>query len=115
MKQLLIDRGVYHLGMKKSNGEGTPPKWESDEQGMTIAIGDIEESETSGTGADNGELVHIVQRYTLLDIIAERLNLPPAEDLPDVRDIAKALHEDGIDICEYCNIVDCRMCLIREG
>jgi hypothetical protein len=119
MKSLLIDRGVYNMTMCKKHQDGSeevtePGGWKSDPEGGSVVIGDIDSEEPLKIG--NGTLTHIVQRHTIADIIAERLNLPPAEDAPDIKKVAKAMKADGLDICDYCPTIGaigvCKMCVL---
>jgi len=109
----MVDRGIYRFGTRNNvTGETVPGTWEHDAGGGCICIADINDDDIES--ADNGTLMHITQRRTLADIIAERLNLPPAEDLPDVIEIAKAMRKDGFDICEYCpSIGACKECMLN--
>lgn len=45
MKQLRIDRGTFRMAMRTASGEGDPPRWESDPDGMTLLAGDCNEEE----------------------------------------------------------------------
>lgn len=114
MKQLLIDRGTFRLAMKTTSGEGDPPRWESTPDGMTLLVGDYNEAENGDVQIDNTDLFHVTQQGAFLANIAKRLQLPTMEDLPDARKVAGALKEDGQNICEYCERLDCRMCMIEE-
>ena len=113
MKAIIIERGTYRFGViHLKTAKSTPPEWAPNPDGGSVCIADVEDY--SPIEANNGTLVHVVQRNALMNIIAERLNLPPAEDLPDIRKIAAALKADSINICEYCSSLDCRMCELNE-
>ena len=114
MKALLIDRGVYRIGMRNlTTGEEKTGGWTSDPDGGCVVIGDIPDGDPTND-AENGTLVGTYQHHTLAKIIAERLNLPPCEEIPDIKKIARAMREDDIRFCAYCDRLDCRECIMSD-
>lgn len=112
MKALVIDRGIFRFGRKGKS----EPTWKSDPTGKIILIGDlIEDTEhPENNHIDNADMFNVAQRLSIMDEIAKRLNLPPAGDGPDVRELAKALMEqEGVCICTACpGPGDCEWCEI---
>lgn len=80
-KQVIIDRGIYRLGMRNTaTGEETEPSWESTFKGMSLVIGHEDEQFSISSVKD-------------LDFILRELNERLKLDLP----IEKFRCED----CEY--------------
>lgn len=43
MKKVIVDRGIYKLGIKYANGKEIEPSWESTEEGNSLIIGHEDE------------------------------------------------------------------------
>ena len=116
MKQVIVDRGVFYLGMHNiTTGEHTEPKWESSKDGGSIVIGHEDEA-FQISAVDDVEFI--------LREIAERLDLPLKGrlDLLDSRyesagwgcsrcgremfeDVEADVVRDNIRFCPYCGVV----------
>ena len=106
MSMYFITKGTCYLGENA--------RFESDDNGGTVAVGEIDEESNEvkdGTVSVFGDW----QASKYLGKLLEFVNPARELDIPDFKSITKEMQKAGADICDYCrNGFECRDCIVSE-
>ncbi len=118
MSMIFLTIGNAYMGSRKTDAEGNvtqiPARFEEDPDGGCVAIGKL----NSDTMEQDG-LASIFGDYDAAHYLAHALELlKPGRpiNIPDLKSIVQKATRagDGDFICEHCNGVNCRDCIIIE-
>lgn len=92
---------------------GENPRFESDNNGGAVAVGEINE-ENNEIKADTVIVFGDWQASKYLGKLLELVDPARELDIPDFKTMTKEMQKDGLDLCEYCHEYKCRDCIVNE-
>ena len=109
--------GQCHLGRTQRDKHGNiikeiPARFEYAPGGPCVAIGTLDPKTN-----EVDEITDIFGDYDAAGYLARAMeHLKPARpvNIPDFAAIVRAATKDGVDICDYCQGLNCRDCAVTE-
>lgn len=98
MKQVIIDRGIYHLGMQYANGESKDPEWVSTCEGRSIVIGHEDEKFNISSIEDIEFILKELNTRLKLNITLEKFTCDDCE----FEFYSDTQNKEVPDTCPYC-------------
>lgn len=117
MSFIFMATGHCHLGRTQTDKHGNiikeiPARFEYEPGGPCVAIGTLDPKTN-----EVDEITDIFGDYDAAGYLARVLELlKPARpvNIPDFADIIQSAIEDGVNICDYCQGLNCRECAVTE-
>lgn len=118
MSFIFMATGDARLGITKTDKDGnvtesTQAQFEFADGGACVAIGCLDPK----TLEPQKELNSVFGAWDAGGYLARALELlKPSHpiNIPDFAEITKAAMKDGVDLCDYCQRLDCRECVVAE-
>lgn len=118
MSMIFLAQGIVTLGRTKRDKDGnivesTSARFTWNDTGGSIAIGYMDPE----TKEIDEESVSIFGDWDAAGYLATALELlKPTRpiNIPDLVSIIQAAIKDGVDVCDYCQSLNCRDCAVKE-
>lgn len=105
--------GFTHTDKDGNITESKPAQFEFADDGSCVAVGSLDPE----TGTPKEELAGMFGDWDACGYLArvlELLNPSRPVNIPDFAAITKAAMNDGVDLCDYCQGLNCRECVVAE-
>lgn len=105
--------GFTHTDQDGNITESAPAKFEFADNGSCVAIGSLNPE----TWKPQEELDGLFGDWDACGYLAkalELLNPSRPVNIPDLAAITKAAMNDGVDLCDYCQGLNCQECAVAE-
>ena len=120
MSMIFLGTGHCHLGFAERDKDGnikesTPAHFEFADGGPCVAIGTVDPD--AQNVQDTFTITDIFGDYDAAGYLTGAMEqLKPARpvNIPDFAAIIQAAIKDGVDICDYCQGLNCRDCAVTE-
>lgn len=91
--------------------EVIPARFEEDSKGSCFAVGTMDSDTYEQQG--NAKVFGDFQTAQLLQYVLE-LVLPRWNNFPDFSKLIRNAYSDDVDICKYCDCINCADCIVNE-
>lgn len=117
MSLIFIATGRATMGINRVDKDGNitelvPSRFEFASDGPCVAVGELD-PETMKINGD-ADLFGNWDTAGYLKRVQEKLKPVRRGNVPDLAAIIRAMHKDGVDVCEYCRTYNCRDCIVDQ-
>lgn len=117
MSFIFLATGHTHLGMNKRDKDGNvtesiPAHFEFADGGPCVAVGELDPDTMAVK--DGTSIFGDWDAAGYLKEAMERLKPNRPANIPDFKSIILAALKDGTDVCDYCPVLNCRDCIVKE-
>ena len=117
MNVIILATGHAHLGMTERDKDGnitksTAAHFEFAPDGPCVAVGEMDP--VTMVVKDGASVYGDWDAAGYLKEVMEKLQPRRPTNIPDFKALILAAQKDGTDICDYCQGVNCRDCIVNE-
>lgn len=118
MSIIFLAKGTATMGMRKLDNAGNivesrPAQFTFDDAGSCVAIGELDQETFQPKGPITG-LFADWDASGYLSMALELLKPSRQMNIPDFEAIIKEAFRYGVDVCDYCRVIDCNNCAVKE-
>lgn len=118
MSIIFLAKGTATMGVVNRDNAGNivesrPAQFTFDDAGGCVAIGELD-SETFQPKEPITGLFADFDASGYLSMALDLLNPSRQLNIPDIAAIIKEAFRRGVDVCDYCRLIDCNNCAVKE-